>query len=98
MEVYWKSESLTFSSGGKTTRGWDATLEGYRKKYPNQETMGTLTFSTFELTRLDTNAYQVLGTWALARDKEPISGRFTLILKRFDKGWRIVHDHTSALK
>src|SRR5215813_10405555 len=29
MEHYWKSDDLTFSSGGKTTRGWQATLDGY---------------------------------------------------------------------
>lgn len=98
MKIYWKSEKLTFSSGGKTTRGWDATRDGYKKRYPNKEAMGTLTFSELELTRLDANAFQVLGTWALQRDKDPIGGRFTLILKRFGRDWRIVHDHTSALK
>ena len=32
MEAYWKSEQLTFSSGGRTTRGWQATLDNYRKR------------------------------------------------------------------
>ena len=27
MEHYWKSDSLTFNSGGKTTRGWQATKQ-----------------------------------------------------------------------
>jgi hypothetical protein len=39
MEHYWNSEQLTFSSGGKTTRGWQQTLEGYKKRYPNKEIM-----------------------------------------------------------
>ena len=33
MAGYWKSEQLTFFSGGTVTRGWDATLARYRKRY-----------------------------------------------------------------
>src|SRR6476659_2876714 len=40
MEHYWKSDDLTFSSGGKTTRGWRATLDHYRERYPTREKMG----------------------------------------------------------
>ena len=39
METYWKSEDLTFSSGGKTTRGWEQTLANYRKSFPSGETV-----------------------------------------------------------
>jgi ketosteroid isomerase-like protein len=41
----------------------------------------------------------VLGRWHLERAKDsrgPAGGMFTLILRRFPQGWRIVHDHTSA--
>src|SRR5262249_20328797 len=40
MEHYAKSESLTFSSGGKTTRGWSETLQRYRERYPTADKMG----------------------------------------------------------
>ena len=98
MNVYWKSEDLTFSSSGKTTRGWTATLDGYKSRYPDRQTMGKLSFSMLEFERLDKNAIQVLGTWKLKRESDPISGRFTLILRQIGGQWRIVHDHTSALK
>lgn len=45
MDGYWRSPDLTFSSGGTTERGWDATLARYEKKYATREQMGTLTFS-----------------------------------------------------
>ena len=96
MEVYWKSEDLTFSSGGHTTRGWNATFKRYRERYPDKTTMGKTAFSDLEFLRLDSNAYQVLGTWDLYRETDPIGGRFTLIFKKIDGHWRIVHDHTSA--
>src|SRR5688572_27618313 len=45
MEHYWKSDELTFSSGGQTTRGWKSTKEDYQRRYPTREKMGRLTFS-----------------------------------------------------
>jgi beta-aspartyl-peptidase (threonine type) len=97
MEHYWKSDDLTFSSGGKTTRGWNATLDRYRERYPTRETMGRLTLSGFEITPLGNSAALVLGEWKLARETEPVSGNFTLVLRKIDDRWLIVHDHTSRL-
>ncbi len=95
MKPYWNSEQLTFSSGGKVTRGYEKTLNGYKDRYPDTKTMGTLTFEKLEFQPLGQDAMQVLGIWKLARDNEPLEGRFTLVLRRFPEGWKIIHDHTS---
>lgn len=97
MSPYWKDERLTFSSGGKTKRGWQATYENYKKNYPDSKTMGKLTFSELETQELGPDAILMLGTWHLDRD-EPVGGNFSLIWKRIDGKWVIVHDHSSALK
>lgn len=94
MQAYDASGELTFSSGGRVTRGWQSTLDGYRKRYPNRDAMGFLTFSDLEITPLGPTAVLVLGRWQLQRD-EPVGGAFTLVLRKGDDGWRIVHDHTS---
>ncbi len=94
MEPYWHSPELTFSSGGRVTRGWEATLANYRERYPTREAMGHLTFTDLEVTRLDDKAALVLGRWKLERE-EPIGGTFTLVLRRDAGRWTIVHDHTS---
>jgi beta-aspartyl-peptidase (threonine type) len=97
MEHYWKSDELTFSAGGKTTRGWAATRKRYRERYPTGETMGRLTLSDFEITRLGDSAALVLGQWKLDRASDPVAGNFTLVLRKIDGQWVIVHDHTSRL-
>ena len=97
MEHYWKDGDLTFSSGGKTTRGWQATLDRYRERYPTREAMGQLTLGEFELFPLGDSAALVLGTWKLDRETEPVSGNFSLVLRKIDGEWVIVHDHTSRL-
>ena len=95
MKPYWNSEQLTFSSGGKVTRGYSKTLKGYKQRYPDAKTMGTLSFEQLEFHTLGKDAMQVLGIWKLARDNQPLEGRFTLVLQRFPDGWKIIHDHTS---
>lgn len=95
MKPYWNSDQLTFSSGGKVTRGYARTLQGYKERYPDAKTMGTLDFEKLEFQALGKDAMQVLGTWKLARDSQPMEGRFTLVLRQFPDGWKIIHDHTS---
>jgi ketosteroid isomerase-like protein len=97
MEHYWNSDDLTFSSAGTTTRGWTATLNRYRERYPTTEKMGRVNFSDLEITPLGDSAALVLGQWNLERESEPLSGNFTLVLRKFDDRWLIVHDHTSRL-
>jgi L-asparaginase / beta-aspartyl-peptidase len=95
MKAYWNSEDLTFSSSGKTARGWKATRERYLKGYPDRETMGKLTFSDLEVFPLGDTAALMLGRWKLDR-KEPAGGNFSLVWRKIDGAWLIVHDHTSS--
>ncbi len=97
MQPYWRSEQLTFSSGGKVTRGWQSTLDSYRTRYPTSAEMGELSFTNLEITPLGSQAAMALGNWQLRRDPDPIGGNFTLVFRRFDDQWVIVHDHTSRL-
>jgi beta-aspartyl-peptidase (threonine type) len=97
MAGYWKSPDLTFYSGKDKTRGWQATLERYEKRYQAEgKEMGKLTFSELEIDVLGTNSAVVRGRWKVVTSKETLGGLFTLIFKKTPDGWRIVHDHTSA--
>jgi beta-aspartyl-peptidase (threonine type) len=98
MKHYWKDDALTFSSEGKTTRGWTATLTRYRERYPTPEKMGRLQLSGLEITPLDDSAAMVLGQWKVEREGEPLSGNFSLVVRKFDDRWLIIHDHTSRIR
>ena len=95
MDGYDRSENTVFVSGDNVTRGWQTVLERYKKTYDTREKMGTLTFSDLDITFLSPDSATVLGRWALKRASDEPHGRFTLIFKRTNKGWRIIHDHTS---
>lgn len=92
---YWNSDDLVFASGDNITRGWQSTLDRYKKSYPTRERMGTLNFSDLRVNVLSKDAAVVLGSWSLSRASDNPKGKFTLIFRKLNGGWRIVHDHTS---
>jgi len=98
MNGYARSASTMFISDDTVRRGWETVRARYREKYSNRAKMGMLTFSDLKITLLSPDSAVVLGSWKLQRAKDRPHGRFTLIFKRLPEGWRIVHDHTSAVK
>ena len=94
---YWRSPELTFSGSSGVARGWDAVLARYKKNYPGRAAMGQLDFSELELRFVGPDAALVLGRWHLKREKDELGGVFTLVWQRFPDGWKIIHDHTSAV-
>ena len=98
METYWKSDRLTFSSGGKTTYGWQATLDNYKKSYSPPKQMGQLHFDGLEILMIESNSALVLGNFHLnMKDGEKRNGNFSLVVKKLESGWKIIHDHSSSL-
>jgi len=98
LEGYWHSPELTFWGTGGIARGWDGVLARYKKNYPDRAAMGHLDFSGLEFHFLGKDAALVLGQWHLARAQGDIGGVFSLVWQRFPEGWRIIHDHTSAVE
>ena len=98
MAGYWKSPELTFFSGATSTKGWEPTLERYRQRYQaNGTAMGTLEFSDVSVEQLCPEAAFVRGHWQLTMpDGKQPHGLFTLVVRKFPEGWRIVHDHSSG--
>lgn len=110
MRHYWNSDDLEFEVITKqklpdseslhdvrrTTKGWNATLERYRKRYPSRRKMGRLSFSIQEVRSTTEGMMQVTGHYILTNDEGPSSGRFILTWKRIDDRWVIIRDETYA--
>lgn len=96
MQDYWKSEDLRFASAGNVNRGWQATMDGYKTRYPDKATMGTLSFTDLEIKVLSDEYAQVFGRWKLERENDEPGGLFTLLFQKIDGKWLIVSDHTSS--
>ncbi len=95
MEGYWRSDSLQFMSPRGINHGWQETLEGYKKGYPDIRAMGTLHFDIFQVTPLSQSHYLVTGQYHVTRNSDNLEGYFTLIFKKIDGKWVAIYDHTS---
>jgi ketosteroid isomerase-like protein len=95
MAGYWRSEKLEFVGRDNVTRGWQATLDRYKKNYDTREKMGTLSFSDVEFTQIAKDAAYIVMTWSLGKTKDAPHGKSTLLFRKFKEGWRIVVDHSS---
>lgn len=97
-EGYWQSAELSFYSGGRVSKGFDSVLAGYIRRYREggAET-GQLEFSELDIDVLSADAAVVRGRWDVDfAAKTDVGGLFTLIFRKTDGVWRIVHDHTSS--
>lgn len=92
MQGYWKSDSLTYFSRGKTTLGWQTTLDNYKKGYPNKAHTGTLNFRLAKIAKINEDAYYVMGEYFLTREVGDANGTFMIIFKRINGEWKIVAD------
>lgn len=96
MSGYKKSDKIRFAGKGNCTYGWETVLKNYKKGYPDKSTMGVLTFSEQDVKILSPTSAIVFGKWHLQRKNDAPWGLYTLIWEKTDKGWKIIHDHTSA--
>ena len=98
MQCYHKSEKMRFAGNGNFNFGWENTLKRYKKGYPDKKAMGKLTFSDVEITILSEDAAYIFGRWTLHYPDKNRTGLYTLVMRKFKEGWRIVHDHSSSGK
>lgn len=96
MDGYWQSDSLVFIGSKGLTYGWQATLNNYKRGYPDRATMGHLTFDIKEVRRLGLAHFLVVGKWHLARNEmDDAEGHFSLTWEKIAGQWVIIADHSS---
>ena len=86
MQGYARSDAIRFAGGDRINYGWQATLDSYRKGYPDAAAMGKLDFELVEVRELSPVVVYVFGKWRLTRAKEAADkaphGLFTLIVEK----------------
>ena len=95
MNGYWESDSLMFVSKEKVYYGYEETLKRYLNSYPDEQSMGNLTFTYIHMQPLGEDAFYMVGSYYLKRTIGDASGHFTLLWKRLQGQWVIVADHSS---
>lgn len=96
MDGYERAETTTLISGDQITRGWQTVTDRYKKSYDTSAKMGTLAFGDVEIKPLSEFYASVTGRWQLTRAGDTPHGRFALLFRRTNAGWRIVQDTTTS--
>ena len=96
MQTYWNSEKLSFVGSRGPTYGWQATLESYKKGYPDKAAMGNLKFTIHDMSKIDRKTVYVIGKFELTRDVGNLSGHFTLVIQKINDEWLIISDHSRS--
>lgn len=95
MSTYWQSDSLIFIGKRGPTYGWQATLDNYKKSYPDTTAMGKLNFNLLEMKSIAADTWFVVGKWHLTRSIGDLEGHFSLLIKKIKGQWKIIADHSS---
>ena len=95
MEGYWKSDSLAFYGSSGVIKGWQPTLDRYKKAYPTKDHFGSLKFVFNEIAPIAEGIYYVMGEYHLTRPVGDTNGIFMLVVKKMAGEWKVVAD-TSA--
>ena len=89
MQGYVNSDSLKFYGKSGLTKGWQQTLDNYKKGYPTKEQSGTLTFTINDISNIETNSYWDRGEYFLYREIGDDRGVEIVLLKHIDVRWTI---------
>ena len=97
MNAYYQSPNTTYIGGRGLVSGYDEIRERYQPWFEADAARDSLSFEDLEARRLGAMYSLVAGRWLLhTEDEVAASGPFTLVLRRVEGGWKIIHDHSST--
>lgn len=97
MAVYRQDSTTTYVGGPGLVTGYEGILERYAPLFEPGAERDSLRFEDFTVREIADGIAVGTARWVLHREGRTVdAGPFTLVLQRFDEGWRIVHDHSSS--
>jgi len=100
MEDYLPSDSTTYIGGKGLLRGPAAIRASYAPLFADRAVRDSLSFAILDVDPLAPGVVNLIGQYTLARrvggrDSVIARGPTSLLVRRVDGRWRIVHDHSS---
>lgn len=98
--LYWyrRGAETTYIGSGGLLHGWEAIRERYASLFVPGAVRDSLRFEGLETRAFGAERGLATARYVLFRgDSTTSTGVFTLVLEETPEGWRIIHDHSSAL-
>jgi len=98
MDDYARDSLTSYVADARVVYGWQTLYDRYQANYfAPGKSRDSLAFDSLHVRALSGDVGLATARFALHRgDSLVASGLFTIILRRQDGHWRIVHDHTSS--
>lgn len=97
LAVYRRDSTTTYVGSGGLVTGYEGIRERYAPLFEPGAERDSLRFEDFTVRSIADGVAVGTARWILHRQGRVVdAGPFTLVLRRFDEGWRIVHDHSSS--
>lgn len=100
VDDYMPGDATTFVGGRGLLHGTDAIRNAYAPRFAAGATRDSLSFVLLDVDPIAPDALHVIATYVLTRrvggrDSVTARGPTSLLMRRVDGRWRIVHDHSS---
>lgn len=97
LSVYRRDSTTTYVGAGGLVTGYEGIRGRYAPLFEPGAERDSLRFEDFTVREIADGVAVGTARWILHRDGRTVdAGPFTLVLRRFEEGWRIVHDHSSS--
>jgi ketosteroid isomerase-like protein len=97
-DTYWKSPDLLLVVEGEQLKGWSDLVATYRRGYANLDEMGSITPDRVQIQMVTPDVAIALDWWTANVKRTKILGTSTMVLRKFDDGWKVVVAHTSFVE
>ncbi|MFC2107099.1 YybH family protein [Bacteroidota bacterium] len=95
MDFYWNSDSLTMQSSNARYYGWENINAMFVNMFQDENLRGELKFSEIEIPSFSDETALVIGKFHLDYPNGQMrEGYFTVIFKKIDNEWKIIHDQS----
>ena len=95
VDDYARDSTTTFVAGGQVQYGWDWIHDNYARWWDLGSERDSLRFEDVAARSLGSDYLLTTARFVLFRgDSVTASGPFTLVMKRIEGGWKIIHDQT----
>jgi beta-aspartyl-peptidase (threonine type) len=99
LSVFWNSPDLLTVIEGEQIKGWGDLSATYHRGYTNLDEMGYFTPDRIQIQMVTPDVAVALDWWTNygKRGKKTL-GTSTVVLKKFEEGWKVVVSHTSFVE
>jgi ketosteroid isomerase-like protein len=98
MDGVWKSKDYLMVIDGQETRGWAEAYAAYQRGYSDSSLMGSLICDRLETQMMTAELALAVDRWTLYLKGGKVLGTSTMVVRKFEDGWKIISDHSSTVE